>query len=255
MKISPVRYEANAEGKLQKAKVAAPRSAIAAAFSKKAPCAARLAFAFCLLPFAFFTGCTLIETHPDPSRFYVLDAPVASQDAVKPAAVWPFALAVARVQTPSYLDQPQLVSRASGSRVTFSEFNRWLEPVDKGATRVFAASLASRLGAERVAMDPALDFYRDGVLVQVNALRFDGVIGDTVVLRARWRAASVHDGSALVVGERTVTAKCKEADYQSYAAAMGEALDTFAGLVAEEIRTGVVRGPDGYPVPAKPLAK
>lgn len=211
--------------------------------------------AFCLLPFVF-SACTLIETRSDPSRFYVLDAPVAPADAVKPpAAVWPFALAVARVQTPSYLDQPQLVSRASGSRVTFSEFNRWLEPVDKGATRVFAASLASRLGAERVAMDPALDFYRDGVLVQVNALRFDGVIGDTVVLRARWRAASVHDGAALVVGEHTVTAKCKEADYQSYAAAMGEALDTFAGLVAEEIRAGVVRGPDGYPASAKSPAK
>lgn len=206
--------------------------------------------AFGLLTSALVTGCTLIETRPDPSRFYVLDAPVRPVETTS-APAWPLALAVARLQVPSYLDQPQLVSRASGSRVTFSEFNRWLEPVDKGSTRVFAQTLASRLRASRVAMEPALDFYRDGVLVQVNAIRFDGTLGGEVILQARWRAASVHDGSALLVGERTVTVKCKGSDYAAYATAMGEALDSFAGILAEEMRAGIVAGANGLPTVAK----
>ncbi len=202
---------------------------------------------------AALAGCTLVETRPDPSRFYVLDAPAApTPDAAVPA--WGFPLAVARVRTPSYLDQPQLVSRAGGSRVTFSEFNRWLEPVDKGATRVFAGSLAARLGVDRLALEPALDIYRDGVLVQVDALRLDGEIGGEVVMHARWRASAVHDGSTLLAGERVVTAKCSGSDYHSYAAAMGAALDEFAARLADDLRSGVARNAAGLPVKATAAA-
>lgn len=212
--------------------------------------AATLALAGCLV-----SGCTLIETRPDPSRFYLLDSPgtpsTASGDtpAATPAA-WPLALAVARVQTPSYLDQTQLISRSGGPRVTFSEFNRWLEPLDKGATRVFANSLATRLGAGRVAMEPALDTYRDGVLVQVSLLRFDGELGGEVVLTARYRVSSVHDGSDLITGETTLREKCDAADYSTYAATLGRVLDTFAGEVAKSIRAGVTTGPGGLPMKA-----
>lgn len=197
---------------------------------------------------AALAGCTLVESRPDPSRFYVLDAPASAPE---PAATpWGFPLAVARVQTPSYLDQPHLISRAGGSRVTFSEFNRWMEPVDKGATRVFSGALAARLGADKLAQEPGLDIYRDGVLVQVNVLRFDGELGGEVTLHARWRASSVHDGATLVTGERTVGVKCAGADYQDYAAALGSALDVFAGQVAGELRARIARNDAGLPVRA-----
>ena len=160
--------------------------------------------------------------------------------------MWPFALAVARLQTPSYLDQPQLVSRAGGSRVTFSEFNRWLEPVDKGATRVFADALASRLGADRLALEPALDIYPDGVLVQAQLQRLDGELGGDVVLRARYRVASVNDGRTLVTGDVDLSEPCSGDDYQAYAAALGRVLDKFAGEVAGKMVV-IKKGPDGMP--------
>jgi uncharacterized lipoprotein YmbA len=201
-----------------------------------------------------FSGCTLIETRPDPSRFYVLDSPAPARvaGAAKEAApeAWPLALAVARVQTPSYLDQPQLVSRSGGARVTFSEFNRWLEPMDKGSTRVFANSLASRLGAGRVALEPTLDTYRDGVLVQVNLLRFDGELGGEVTLIGRYRVSSVHDGSTLLTGETTLREKCDSSDYPTYAGTLGKLLDAFAADMAKTIRAGVTTGSDGLPVKA-----
>lgn len=214
-------------------------------------------FASLALVLPLLAGCTLIESRPDPSRFYVLDAPAPERPSVPAAGVagaraaaWAFPLAVARVQVPSYLDQSHVVSRTGGSRVTFSEFNRWLEPVDKGATRVFSNSLAERLGATKLAQEPSLDVYRDGVLVQVNALRFDGELGGEVLLHARWRASAVHDGSTLMTGEREERVRCEGGDYQDYAAAMGVAIDRLAADVAGELRTGVVRNAAGLPVAA-----
>jgi len=188
-------------------------------------------------------ACTLIETRPDPSKFYVLDAVPAT----KPANRWPFALAVSRVQTPSYLDQAQIVSRAGESRVTFSEFNRWLEPMDKGATRVFSNALAAHLGADRVALEPGLDVYRDGVLVQLQLLRLDGELGGTVTANARWRISSVHSAATLATGEAVVEETCDSRDYQAYAGALSRALDAIAVKVAASM-TAIRADKDGLPV-------
>lgn len=204
--------------------------------------------AFGLLSTAFlFSACTLIETRPDRSRFYVLDTPAAS---ATPGAKWPFALAVSRVQTPSYLDQAQIVSRTEDARVTFSEFNRWLEPVDKGATRVFSTALAARLGADRVALEPALDVYRDGTLVQLQLTRMDGELGGNITVSGRWRISSVHTAETLATGETTILEPTESREYQAYSAAIARALDKLAGKVAGSMN-GIRADKAGLPVSAR----
>lgn len=201
----------------------------------------------------FLAGCTLVESQPDPSRFYVMEAPPLANAETGVAAstnAWTPAIAVARVRVPAFLDQPQVVTRIEGTRVTFSEFHRWLEPVEKGATRVFTDALANRLGTDRVAMEPALDVYHDGVLVQVNLLRFDGKLGGEVVLEARYRAASVHDGHTLLVGESTLKEVCAGNEYADYASALGRLLDKLADQVSAKLRAGVVSNDKGMPVQA-----
>lgn len=196
-------------------------------------------------------GCTLVESRPDPSRFYVLEAtPAARTPESEPAAApaWTPAIAVARVRVPAFLDQPQIVTRIEGPRVTFSEFHRWLEPVDKGATRIFTDELASRLGTDRVAMEPALDVYHDGVLVMVNLVRFDGKLGGEVVLEARYRASAVYDGNTLLVGDITLTETCGGEDYADYAAALSRLVNRLADEVAGRIRAEVAPNDKGQPV-------
>lgn len=212
-------------------------------FFKELPARARRFARFCIPISAFLlSACTLIETRPDPSKFYVIDAlPVA-----KPAKPWPFALAVSRVQTPSYLDQAQIVSRTGESRVTFSEFNRWLEPMDKGATRVFTHALAGHLGAERVAVEPALDVYRDGVLVQLQLNRLDGELGGSITARGRWRVASVRSAETIATGEAEIVETCAGRDYQDYASAIARALDKLAAKVAASM-SGIRPDKDGMP--------
>ena len=210
----------------------------------------RLSFfsAAAVLSGVVLAGCSVIETKSDPSRFYVLE-PAATERA--PEASWPFALAVARVRIPDYLDRPQIVTRTEGARVTYSEFHRWPEPLDRASTRTFAESLAARIGATRVAREPSLDIYRDAVCVQLDAVRFDGELGGEVTLRARWRAYSVATGDTLAGGERTVTVKSEASGYDAYVRALASALDRFAAEASGEIRSAVKASEKGLPVSVK----
>lgn len=198
---------------------------------------------------ACLTGCAVIETKSDPSRFYVLESPAIPPSAAD-APAWPFALAVGRVSLPDYLDRPQVVTRSDDNRVTFSEFHRWPESLDRAVTRVFSDVLASHLRAARVVREPSLDVYRDGVLVQVDALRFEGALGGEVVLRARWRAMAIHNGEVLTSGEHSVTVPSSGESYDAYAVAMSEALDRFAAEVAARLRLAVTPSVTGMPVPS-----
>lgn len=197
---------------------------------------------------ACLTGCAVIETKSDPSRFYVLESPAIPPSAAD-APAWPFALAVGRVSLPDYLDRPQVVTRSDDNRVTFSEFHRWPESLDRAVTRVFSDVLASHLRAARVVREPSLDVYRDGVLVQVDALRFEGALGGEVVLRARWRAMAIHNGDVLTSGEHSVSVPSSGGSYDAYAVAMSEALDRFAAEVAARLRHAVAPSVTGMPVP------
>lgn len=197
---------------------------------------------------ALVAGCSVIETRSDPSRFYVLEPAAPAPKPESAPKPWPFALAVAEVRVPGYLDRPQIVTRTEGSRVTFSEFHRWPEPLEKGMTRVFSESLAARLGATRLVRTPSLDTWRDGVIVHLDTLRFDGALGGPVTLVSRWRAASVATGETLVCGERTVTVMSESSGYDAYVAALGAALDRLAGEIAAEMLPAVKASDKGLPV-------
>lgn len=204
---------------------------------------------------ALLSGCAVLETKSDPSRFYVLESPASAPTSASDAKPWPFALAVARVSLPDYLDRPQVVTRTDANRVTFSEFHRWPESLDRGVTRVFSDTLSGYLRAARVAREPSLDVYRDGVLIQVDALRFDGELGGEVLLRARWRAIAIHSGEVLTSGEHTVSAPTSGGTYDAYAVAMTEALDRFSAEVAVRLRHTVTASVTGLPVPVSAKAQ
>lgn len=196
---------------------------------------------------ALLAGCAVLETKSDPSRFYVMETPAVSSAPVS-GEPWPFALAVGRVSLPDYLDRPQVVTRSDENRVTFSEFHRWPEPLDRGVTRVFSDALAGHLRAARVVREPSLDVYRDAVLVQVDALRFDGALGGEIILRARWRASAIHSGEVLTTGENTVTVPTSGATYDAYAVALTEAVDRLSIEVAARLRHAVAPSVTGLPV-------
>ncbi len=184
-----------------------------------------------------------------PSRFYTLAGADARRASTTTAA--DMALAVGPVELPEYVDRRQIVTRAGSNELVVAEFDRWAGSVEDEITRSLVAVLADRLSSRNVAVSawrsaglvPASSSYRAAVTIS----RFDGVLGDSVVLRGRWALlaeAGAHQGS-LAVRETTVTEKVDGAGYDALVAAMGRALVRFGEEMADGVAatTQVARSP------------
>jgi uncharacterized lipoprotein YmbA len=104
---------------------------------------------------------------------------------------------VGPINIPPYLNRPLVVTRATNHRLNLSEFNRWAEPLSASVSRVIAVHLSNMLETTRVFSLPRsstvipLEFR-----VEIDVARFDGTLGQSVILVARW---SLYDNNDEVI--------------------------------------------------------
>jgi uncharacterized lipoprotein YmbA len=173
-----------------------------------------------------------------PARFYTL-APLAVPDG-RAAGDADATLAVGPVEIPEYVDRNQIVTRAGEHGVAMAEFDRWAGPLEREITRCLVATLADRLGPAHVApwrsvaVGPGAPAHR----VVVSISRFDGTLGQSIVLQGRWALVAERGGQGpLVAREATITEKIDGAGYDALVAAMQRALVRFGREMADAIVT------------------
>ncbi len=100
------------------------------------------------------TGCQILpEAQPDPTRFFLLDEPAPTRDAALSADA--VTLGLLPLEVPVYLaDSPAMAVLDSSNQVTYRDFDRWAEPLDKGMTRVLRGALANQTRIARVLTPP-----------------------------------------------------------------------------------------------------
>ncbi|MDR2512359.1 MAG: PqiC family protein [Puniceicoccales bacterium] len=197
-----------------------------------------------------FCGCTVFPPKPDLACYYVLNPAAAGSprnaDELRPK----IALQVGRVQLPAYLDRQEIVTRSSAQQLAVHDTQRWLEPLGKACTRVFAHDLAQRLGAKLMTHGLILDSLPNtpqGIEVRMEIYQFDGPVDGKVTLRARWilidQWGSImgKDSAGIThfAGQGEVSEKIASAGKEAipvYVDAMSKAVDALAGLVAQDIR-------------------
>ena len=119
-----------------------------------------------------------------PPTYFQLEEPASIQLSGIGRGV---AVGVGPLNLPSYLDRPQIVTRATEHQLELSEFNRWAEPLKESLLRVIAVNLSNKLESTRIFVIPRrssgvpLEFK-----VEINVARFDGRLGGEVLLVARW---------------------------------------------------------------------
>ena len=64
-----------------------------------------------------------------PTRFYTLSPLEASPCGASPTTMPDLTVGVGPVTLPTYLDRPQLVTRAGGNRMVLADFDSWVEPL------------------------------------------------------------------------------------------------------------------------------
>jgi uncharacterized lipoprotein YmbA len=140
-------------------------------------------------------------------------------------------LAVAKIQLPEYLDRPQIVSRATDTRLVMADFDQWSESFDQMFSDVFVENLRRKLGGERVILLPNDRDFRPSLELDLTVLRFDTDPAGKVQLQTRWRLFN-SDGDLLATERTDLTQQATVGDYPSMVDAMSRAVEDLAARVA-----------------------
>ena len=175
-----------------------------------------------------------------PTTFYTL----SEMAPAKPLPVSSGALlGVGRVTIPETLDRPQVVRRASESRLDVDDFSRWGGPLADGTARVLTGDLRLRLGPDRVVLMSAEPITRPAYVLEVQIDEFDAGTPGPVELRARWTIARGPDEKTVVVTRASRISEDAPAGLDGAVAGMSRAL----GRLADEISASVATLPAGIP--------
>lgn len=196
----------------------------------------RIVLLFLAVCLAISSGCASTAQ----SKFYTL-TPMSAPDAPGqgvPAEEGNF-LAVGPVTLPDYLDRPQIMTRLEGNEVRLHETERWAGSLEGDVSRVLLENLAVLLAGNRITVvrwSPATKpqaAFRNWVVVEI--LRFEGPLGGTVMLKARYTLYGADGRKVVSVGESTVREQAGGPDYESLVAAMSRALATLSREIAAAI--------------------
>lgn len=133
----------------------------------------------------FLPGCALLGETENP-RLYTLTSLQESA-----AKTLPFSLGLGPVQFPTYLDQPQLLTRTRANELQVHELHRWVGALPDAFLRTLAENLQPASGKGSVLTYPWDARLEPAYQIVLAVQRFDGYLGGEVRLKVRW---SLLDG-------------------------------------------------------------
>jgi len=185
-----------------------------------------------------------------PTRFYVLPALTGAETAALSSVVKPdLTIGVGPVTLPPYLDRPQIVTRASQTKLELGEFDQWAAPLQDTFARVLAENLSLLLGTDRVLLQPWPRTAEVDYQVTVEVLRFDGGVGGEVVLAVRWSLIGA-DGKEQLMRKSHYQAPTNTRDYEATITAMSRILADLSRDIAATLQTTVQQASTRRQLPA-----
>ena len=179
------------------------------------------------------TGCAGSQ----PSKFYQLN-PVPNQTTPVShlSASHNIVIAVGPVGIPDYLDRPQIVTRSGKNELKLSEFDRWAGSLEADMSRVLVENISNSLPTDGLSV-VRWRSYEDSrvpasLRIEVLVDRFEGTLGDSVLLKAQWRVFA-SDGSLLLSKESRLKEQMSGSSYDALVAAMSSALGKLSLAIAE----------------------
>ena len=164
-------------------------------------------------------------SHTPTPRYYVLSGPPLASDA---AARQGPRLGLGPITLPSYLDRPQIVTRASAT-----------EPLNVSFARALQAELLHRLPASDVVLHPWSSSSGVARQVSVDVLRFERDVDGRFVLGARWTVQTPGGEPRPAPHTSEIALPAGQDDYAALVAAANGAIAT----LAEQITTALDAAP------------
>jgi uncharacterized lipoprotein YmbA len=175
------------------------------------------------------------------SKFYQLN-PLQNSTSITPDASpeQNLIIAIGPVRIPDYLDRPQIVTRAGSNELKLSEFHRWAGSLESDVARVLVEDISGLLHADRFSVVRWTPYPESqapaSCRVEVLVDRFEGTLGDSVLLKAQWRVFA-NNRNLLLTRETLIREQVNGSSYDALVAAMSSALERLSRDIAGGIRS------------------
>lgn len=147
---------------------------------------------------------------------------------------------VVSVRIPALWDRPQMVLSKPGSEVSFSEFNRWADPLSSEVPRVVVRNLSRILDTPTVWLREDFAGAKPDMRVQVTIQRLEAVSGQGLRLEATWMIRAA-EGAGSRVGTTTISEPLADDGYDAVVIATNRALLALSRDVAKDLQAPLVR--------------
>jgi len=182
-------------------------------------------------------GCT----RSPQSNFYVLSSRNSNVETTQSKLLHhKFVVGIGPVIIPEHLDRPQIITRTTDNLLHLAEYNRWAESLEKNFSRILMEDLSPALSRYKIAVVPWKRSITLHYQVVVEIDRFDGVVGERAVLKARWRIVNVKEKQKLLVIKRSSYVEPVTDDsYEALVSAMSKMVNALSHDIAKSIKKHV----------------
>ncbi|MGD9075859.1 MAG: PqiC family protein [Desulfobacteraceae bacterium] len=183
----------------------------------------------------FLLGCA---TTSKQARFYKLSS-VGTQEAPSQtqATGQGLGIGIGPIKFPDHLDRPQIVTRTSANAMQLSEFDLWAGSLREDFSRVLAENLSILLSTDYIFIYPFTKSTPIDYKVAVEVVRFDGELGKSAALTARWTVMEGDRKALKFVRRSKITGAVDDSNYEAMVAALSRTVESLSREIAESIRS------------------
>lgn len=187
----------------------------------------------------FFCGCLLALLlngcgARQPIAYYNLTPlPAAEQRPTANETHLPLALGLGPVVLPDDLSRAQIAARIDPQRLKYNDLHRWSGSLTENFANVLLEDIASLLPEQTtVALFPWGSYFQPTHRLIINVSRFDGSLGDEVVLAARWTITNPSGKETILSRKSTIQVKVTGGEYHDLVSAQSQAVANLANEIA-----------------------
>jgi len=145
------------------------------------------------------------------------------------------AISVGPVSWPRYLDQPRIVTRVGTNRLEENEFNRWGGSLEDGFARTVIKNLSGLLNSELVVNYRRSEHFAPVYRVEIVVNRFDGQLGEEVMLDAKWSILAEASNKLAVVRSSSILKTTSGPGYEALVNASSQAVAQLSEEIAVQL--------------------
>ena len=174
--------------------------------------------------------------HTPTPHYYVLSGPETS--AATGARGGP-RIGLGPITLPDYLDRPQVVTRASATRLELSNRHRWAEPLTASFSRALLADYMQERPYADIVVHPWPGSLSIAQQVRIEVMRFDRGTDGAFRLSARWSVSGPgdKDRARTQVSDIDIPLSAKADDYDALVVAANGAVAALAKTIATQLQS------------------